>query len=241
MNVTFNINMTINLSAKRTLIDTIKIEEPRLAMLAGRPGMGKTAFALTLSKECQDEGVPVLYYSLKNSRLHLRTDRLERMGIEPNNKNITIIDRKDLTAKQFEELLMNTKSDNQYKFIVVDYLQLLQIGWMIDDLRNIAYRHDCFVLALAYLPRQIEMRADRHPVLEDIGHSEFDDVYFIYRDDYYQWDEEPWQDYINERLNPEPEEDTVTEAELIIAKSMLLETGTVPLLYDHEKIMFNLK
>lgn len=238
--LSINLNLTINLLPEKTLSDTMMIGEPRLAMLAGRPGMGKTAFALTLLKECQDEAVPVLYYSLKNSRDNLRMDRLERMGIKTNNKNISIVDRKDMSPEQFEELLSDKKPDKQYKLIVVDYLQLLQYGWEIKDLRNIAYKHKCFVLALAHLPRQAEMREDKHPVAEDIGHSEFDDLYFIYRDSYYEgWGEMPWDNYLENRLIIEQEPKS-NKVELIIAKSKLLEIRTVPLIYDPKTLTLEL-
>ena len=84
----------------------------------------------------------------------------------------------------------------------------------------LAKKTGAYVLLLSQLPRTIELRKDKHPIPDDINPDPYDDVYFLYRDAYYD------------------READLKKAELLVAKSSCLTTGKVPLIFDADELTF---
>ena len=121
--------------------------------------------------------------------------------------------------------------------IVIDYLQLMQgaraenrqqeISEISRNLKALAREMDVPILALSQLSRSVEMRADKKPQLSDLRESgsleqDADIVMFLYRDEYYNRDDEA-----NKNI-----------AELIIAKNRNGPTTSIGLQFHKETMRF---
>ena len=142
------------------------------------------------------------------------------------NPNLTIMEIRS-KARRLQQKV------GQLGLIVVDYLQLMtgrssaenrqvEVSEISRGLKILARELECPVVALSQLSRQLEMRADKRPMLADLRESgsieqDADIVMFIYRDEVY---------------NPEsPDRGT---AEIIVAKQRNGPTGMARLAFlDH--------
>lgn len=128
-------------------------QEPNLTILAGRPGMGKTAMSLALARNAAvDFGKPVAFFSMEMSKKQL-TQRLIYAEAEVNSKNILsgnataeewervqsaavklsrapifIDDTPGVTPMQLRSRCRRLKLQHDIQLIIVDYLQLINPG-----------------------------------------------------------------------------------------------------------------
>jgi replicative DNA helicase len=118
---------------------------------------------------------------------------------------IWIDDNPNLTVMEIRAKARRLKSQvGDLGMVVVDYLQLMtgrssaenrqvEVSEISRGLKILARELECPVVALSQLSRQLEMRADKRPMLADLRESgsieqDADVVMFIYRDDVYHAD-----------------------------------------------------
>jgi replicative DNA helicase len=152
-----------------------------------------------------------------------------RLGEAP----IFVDDNPNLTVMDIRAKARRLKSRDGLGLVVVDYLQLMtgrtsaenrqvEVSEISRGLKILARELELPVVALSQLSRNLEMRADKRPVLADLRESgsleqDADVVLFIYRDELYH-----------------PDSQSRGSAEVIIAKHRNGPTGVVQLAFlDH--------
>ena len=100
-----------------------------LILVAGRPAMGKTTFAINLLDQvCQKDGKKAIVFSLEMSEEQIRRRYLElqsKDGGEKSDKGLTIDDTPSITVEKIKERVENA---GQAALIIIDYLQLMSAG-----------------------------------------------------------------------------------------------------------------
>ena len=151
-----------------------------------------------------------------------------------------IDDSTDVTISSIRAKCRKLKMEKDIKLIIIDYLQLMSSGSKNDNrvnevseisrsLKIMAKELNVPVIVGSQLSRDCEKRPDKRPMLSDLRESgsieqDADIVMFIYRDSYYNKNEE------DSKFN--------NIAELIVAKHRNGANGTVKLLYDGEHAVF---
>ena len=166
-----------------------------LVIIAGRPAMGKTAFALSLAKNiAADQNIPMAFFSLEMSSEQL-ANRLMSNAFEIEGKKLMTgqLDREEW--KRLDKCMNN----------LVDYLQLMtasgmrynsrqeEVSLISRSLKGLAKELNIPVLALSQLNRSVEGRdgaEGKRPMLSDLRESgaieqDADMVIFLHRPEYY--------------------------------------------------------
>jgi replicative DNA helicase len=186
-----------------TMIDRITggWQPGNLIIIAGRPSMGKTALALTLTKIPASLNYPVALFSLEMSESEITTRFMSTVSgysnIEIRNARVDInklvadsnelaycpIYIDDTPALSLFDLRSKAKKlivRFGVKMIVVDYLQLMkaeagnreqEVSQISRGLKAIAKEFKVPVIALSQLNRSVEDRADKKPRLSDLRES----------------------------------------------------------------------
>ena len=135
----------------------ININEPKIIFLGGRPGVGKTAFAVDIASNiCLKQDIPVLILSIeesknsvinriiaKESRIDISKIRLNELNeIEENtvqiqrkfikNSKIFIEDIGLQSIGKVIELIRKYVNENNVRLIAIDYLQLMRDSIMTE-------------------------------------------------------------------------------------------------------------
>ena len=223
---------------------TSGLQKSDLIILAARPSMGKTAFALNLAQNVAlKDKKAVAIFSLEMSKQQLvkrmlcseaevDTSRIKSGNLNPTDwtklveamerlseAKIYIDDKPGVSATDIKakcrRLMMEEKD---LALVVIDYLQLMEGG---GNPKGLARELDVPIIALSQLSRGVEQRNDKRPMLSDLRDSgaieqDADIVMFIYRDEYYNKDD------VNNK----------GKAEVIIAKHRNGPTDTVHLLFQ---------
>lgn len=239
-----------------------------LIIIGARPGMGKSAYAMENAKCGAKNGFPTLVFSLEMANIQLHT-RLVANELEINAHKLRkhLLEEKDwqkmFNAQDIENMPLYyedsvfdlnsiisksrvAKKELGIKFIVIDYLQLIEakgkaegnekVAFISRRLKMLAKELNVPVMVLSQLSRNVEQRAIKRPQLSDLRDSgaieqDADVIQFIYRPEYYGvevWDCE-W-----EGQNDLP---TEGEAEIITAKHRHIGTSETRLKWipEHQK------
>ena len=196
---------------------TAGLHGSELILVAARPAMGKTAFALNIAT---------------NAALRANEEDWTKLAeaIGPlSEAGVYIDDTPGISVMEIRTKCRKLKMEKNIGLVVIDYLQLIsgsnkrngsreqEISEISRSLKVLAKELNVPVIALSQLSRAVEQRDDHRPMLSDLRESgaieqDADIVMFLYRDDYY---------------NKESAEKDI--AEVIIAKQRGGSTGTVKL------------
>ncbi|HOB81674.1 MAG TPA: replicative DNA helicase [Peptococcaceae bacterium] len=224
-----------------------------LIILAARPAMGKTSFGLNVAQNAALKAKkPVAIFSLEMSKEQLvqrmmsseamidqhklRTGRLQdeewvrltKVAQPLSQAELYIDDTPAISVLELRAKARRLKAEKGLGLIIIDYLQLMQLGRRFENrqqeiseisraLKALARELNVPVLALSQLSRAVEQTQDKRPALSHLRESgaleqDADLVMFIYREEYYF---------------PDTEKPGI--AEIIIAKHRNGPTGIVEL------------
>jgi replicative DNA helicase len=241
---------TLRLAAKRfEELDEVTegFKKGKLTIIGGRPGMGKTAFAISLARNAAFKyGKTVAYWSLELSvdQLLKRFILQENAGFNSGDENLSCNLRllessifmmdKIFDISELAKSIADLKNTSKVDLVIIDYFQLLSSlknpkieGDTLEKLKKLAVNFDVSVILLSQLSREVDIRFDNHrPQITDLYgidglNDNIDAVLFIYRPDYY------------ERPNSHLNKLTTPLLELIIVKhDSILQEKTINLQFD---------
>lgn len=227
------------------LIDGIEMNQ--LNIIAARPSMGKTTFALQMAMNVQTDDTEVIFCSAETTEKVVTRRILSNLSGVPLNKfknptalmtiedidkvtaaiglyskmNINIVDDAAFTPNKIRSLVQGMNDDTD-KIVFIDYMQLMSS----DNRKNNRYEEvseisrelkilsneipNLTIIALSQLSRAVETRNDKRPNMSDLRESgqieqDANMIMFLYRDDYYNRDEET--------------DDNISEVEVIVGKN----------------------
>lgn len=169
-----------------------------LNIIAARPGMGKTAFMLAISKTSVPAGIfslemigeeltgrmisaDTMVPSTSINQLRLNEEELHRMiNSKISDKPIFIDDTPRIDIGRLKAKARRMYHDNGVRIIFIDYLQLVrgkkekrheEIAEISAELKSIAKELRIPIIALSQLSREVENRQDKRPQLSDLRES----------------------------------------------------------------------
>jgi replicative DNA helicase len=208
---------------------TSGLQNSDLIIVAGRPSMGKTTFAMNLAENAAVSGeraVAVFSMEMPGEQLamrmmsslgridqhNLRTGNLQEQDWPRLTSSVAMLSKArlfidDTPALSPTELRARTrrlKREHGLDLVIIDYLQLMQIGSSSENrateiaeisrnLKALAKELNVPIIALSQLNRSVEQRPDKRPVMSDLRESggieqDADVILFIYRDEVYNPD-----------------------------------------------------
>lgn len=145
-------------------------------------------------------------------------------------KDLYVDETPAISLSEMRSKLKRLKAEKGLDLVVIDYLQLMtaegnkenrqnEIASISRGLKSLSKELNCPILSLAQLSREADKRADHRPILSDLRESgaieqDADVVMLLYREDYY-----------NEEENP-------NIAKIIVAKHRNGSTGTLDLFFN---------
>jgi len=216
---------------------TTGLHEEELIILAARPAVGKTAFALNIAQNIGTNSIRTGQLTDEEwQKYTIATANLANASIYiDDTPGIRITEIRSRARKLAQET-------GNLGLVLIDYLQLItgtgrenrqqEVSEISRQLKILAKELKVPVIALSQLSRGVEQRQDKRPVLSDIRESgsieqDADIVAFLYRDDYY------------DRAGEEEEGIPNNKVEVIIEKNRSGARGTVELIFQKEYNKFS--
>lgn len=201
-----------------------------LNVIAARPGMGKTTFAMQCAcAMAKNTDKKIYIFSLESPSNHIK----KKFAGSCNQDKIIIDDSAPIKPSQIRTKLSKISALGA---VMIDYFQLLRLedgdceqnatiraNTLSGELKRIAREFDVPVICTAQLSRSVEERQNQRPILSDLDKNngslvqDADVILFLYRD-YYSTKEDR----------------SVTE--LIVAKNRYGSCGNLSLCWDFEKM-----
>jgi replicative DNA helicase len=179
----------------------VSMRQGQLTIVAGRPGMGKSALAGTVAANvAKRPGTAVAMFSLEMSYSEwlrrllagqancsssdlaemARKGELVEYAAKVHGMELWIDDRPRLTVEEIRSTIARRMS--HVDLVIVDYLQLtsmnksaerhdLAVGEVTKGLRALGKEFDCHVMALSQLNRAVEKRSPPIPQISDLRDS----------------------------------------------------------------------
>ncbi len=180
------------------ILPELSFGKGQLILVGGRPAMGKTSFARSVSMDLAAKGHKIGYYYLGLKREEWLECALKKMSTEDiASLSIEIQDDVPRTVANIE----NSCNGQNYDLVFVDYLQLIDreedgIEEVVKALRELANKLCVPIIVLSQLSRKIEEREYPMPMVDDlksggIDADLFDQVFLLYRGHYYDREEDP--------------------------------------------------
>jgi len=170
-----------------------------LIVIGGRPAMGKTTFAISLTKNAiQKFAKNLVYFSLELSAAQLIARLSKSIDVEQlqqiQNTKLFI---QDTTINQISDItsyLTALKTKSNFDLIIIDYFQLLEDEpeKALIELKQIALKFEVPIILLSQLSKNADTRkGDHKPIIADllevnINEDVVDCIYFLYRPSYYK-------------------------------------------------------
>ena len=208
---------------------TTGLHPGELVIVAGRPSMGKTTFAMNIAENAAiGHRAPVAVFSMEMpgeqlamrmisslgriDQHHIRTGQLTDEDWPRITSAVHMLseakmyvdDTPALSPSEIRARARRMKRKHGLGLIVIDYLQLMQVGGSSENrateiseisrgLKALAKELSVPVIALSQLNRSLEQRTDKRPIMSDLRESgaieqDADVIVFIYRDEVYNED-----------------------------------------------------
>lgn len=226
-----------------------------ITCLASRPTVGKTALAIDLILDAaQQTKKPIIVFMLEMNARQLVHRMIRNIsGIREDihttdapesasaisyleKLNIFIDDTPGITIQEAEKRIRDFQ---EVGMVVIDYIQLMssagnntfknhkeEVRWIAKKLSQISEEKQLPILTLSQLPREIDMRKNKRPRLDDMHRDlhpeDVDQVIFLYRKEYLIKD--------NCKTND--------SAEIILAKSKSYSPKTIQAWFDKVPLCF---
>ena len=188
----------------KDLDSNIRFKNGELVIIASRPAMGKTTFALNiLSHIGLEEKVGVLFFSLEDSEENIIKKLTTINSITEEilkTSQIYISTEVPLSIEDICKKSKKLKIEKNIKAIIIDYLQLInfdkqkllsrddEVTEILCKLKRLAKELDVTIIITSQLARLAKERMNQKPMIYDFSSSKYgisrysDKILFLYRD-----------------------------------------------------------
>ena len=156
----------------------INLDEPKLIILGGRPGTGKSTLTLNIASNISNnQNKSVAIFNLESSK-----ELILNKYKELNNANIFINDEAGIEVHKLCDIVRNLKRERDLKILIIDYLSLMNFDYNVKALNAHEKNDECIkclkelsnelnitIILTCQLSRNCENRIDKKPNLSDLG------------------------------------------------------------------------